>query len=877
MAAANECKGYGGLFCVDPSTLPPSSPERTRAGTAVVADAVKAEEERTKSDAVKQQEEATKAATAARAAEEFDKRESRAEAAAKEETRKSQAANNAKATEEAAKEETRAEERKKQADVLAKAVEERSKKTTEEAVKSAAEAERKAAEAEAEAAAEAHAKRTALKAQEQTTKAATAAKVAEEKDKQAAKAEAAIKAELKKAKEAVDATAVEEAEKKDTRAVAAKKQADARAKAAVDAAKKAAAELAAEEAAETAVLLRQEEKSKMDKVKRAAEEATKHEAAAPKRYRVPSVALKLPTPADGTPLALDAGTLMPSGHACKMPFMSGGKSQVTCLPYGKGTWCELLVSTAAHFRWGYCTHSDVQSHATQAQVYHASSPYYTMTLSPDKKPWGRVCKDPMNRGCVLNKAGGKACVLRKDTGAGSSVDGEWGYCTHADVYGWTRLQDASFPPIDGTPLTIDPKTMKPSGHLCKMPFVYQGDTYHECAAYGKGSWCVLREASKTTGHTWGYCTHSDLPSFKETFNLVDFKRRELGAMQAADAAEASKAAEEQAKAEARATKAEQATKKAAEESGKAVKAAEEATKVHAQQQVEEAAKVKKEEAAKAAARARAAETKAAEESAKKVAQAKLAEEKEKEEAREVKEAKDAEEGAKQRAKEDEAKADAAGAICDLVDLNLRTDGGAKQCYLLSSQASCEKHAIGWDADENGLCPGARRTVRCKFEAGQCKGTGSETCCAVTAAVAAATARRTTTRSTTTLAKAATHTEAGCECKDVSTCDSNELWENKRWCYSQPSSTAALCETQGWDFCKKEVAAMPPASTAVDPIHVLFIGNSLTFANRLPDMLARVSGGRIKTTMFAQGGKTLSDHFEDTNKGALNKVRGERRE
>ena len=71
--------------------------------------------------------------------------------------------------------------------------------------------------------------------------------------------------------------------------------------------------------------------------------------------------------------------------------------------------------------------------------------------------------------------------------------------------------------------------------------------------------------------------------------------------------------------------------------------------------------------------------------------------------------------------------------------------------------------------------------------------------------------------------------------------------------------------------------MPPASTAVDPIHVLFIGNSLTFANRLPDMLARVSGGRIKTTMFAQGGKTLSDHFEDTNKGALNKVRGERRE
>jgi len=116
---------------------------------------------------------------------------------------------------------------------------------------------------------------------------------------------------------------------------------------------------------------------------------------------------------------------------------------------------------------------------------------------------------------------------------------------------------------------------------------------------------------------------------------------------------------------------------------------------------------------------------------------------------------------------------------------------------------------------------------------------------------------------------------------MSTCDSNELWENKRWCYSQPSSTAALCETQGWDFCKKEAAvvvtAMPPASTAVDPIHVLFIGNSLTFANRLPDMLARVSGGRIKTTMFAQGGKTLSDHFEDTNKGALNKVRGERRE
>ena len=125
---------------------------------------------------------------------------------------------------------------------------------------------------------------------------------------------------------------------------------------------------------------------------------------------------------------------------------------------------------------------------------------------------------------------------------------------------------------------------------------------------------------------------------------------------------------------------------------------------------------------------------------------------------------------------------------------------------------------------------------------------------------------------TTLAKAATHTEAGCECKDVSTCDTNSLWENKRWCYSQPSSTIALCETQGWDFCKKEVAATPAASTAaVKPIHVLFIGNSLTFFNKLPSMLDRVSGGRIQSTMFAQGGKTLSDHFEDTNQRALNKV------
>ena len=133
---------------------------------------------------------------------------------------------------------------------------------------------------------------------------------------------------------------------------------------------------------------------------------------------------------------------------------------------------------------------------------------------------------------------------------------------------------------------------------------------------------------------------------------------------------------------------------------------------------------------------------------------------------------------------------------------------------------------------------------------------------------------TSLRSTTATTASATDTEAGCECKDVSACDTNSLWENKRWCHSQPSSTIALCETQGWDFCKKEAAAAPAASTTVKPIHVLFIGNSLTFFNKLPSMLARVSGGRIKTTMFAQGGKTLSDHFEDINQRALNKVRGE---
>ena len=61
------------------------------------------------------------------------------------------------------------------------------------------------------------------------------------------------------------------------------------------------------------------------------------------------------------------------------------------------------------------------------------------------------------------------------------------------------------------------------------------------------------------------------------------------------------------------------------------------------------------------------------------------------------------------------------------------------------------------------------------------------------------------RSTASSSATASHTEAGCECKDVTTCATNPKWKNRKWCHSLPSSTVARCNTPGWDFCKKEVA------------------------------------------------------------------------
>lgn len=55
---------------------------------------------------------------------------------------------------------------------------------------------------------------------------------------------------------------------------------------------------------------------------------------------------------------------------------------------------------------------------------------------------------------------------------------------------------------------------------------------------------------------------------------------------------------------------------------------------------------------------------------------------------------------------------------------------------------------------------------------------------------------------------------------------------------------------------------PPAAAgdekpgATTPIRVLFIGNSYTYYNNLPEMVATLSGGRIETRMVARGSSTL---------------------
>ena len=57
-----------------------------------------------------------------------------------------------------------------------------------------------------------------------------------------------------------------------------------------------------------------------------------------------------------------------------------------------------------------------------------------------------------------------------------------------------------------------------------------------------------------------------------------------------------------------------------------------------------------------------------------------------------------------------------------------------------------------------------------------------------------------------------------------------------------------------------------APTASAPIRVLFIGNSLTFSNDLPDMfaeLAQSGGHEVEDEMLAQGGWTLADHAQSS--------------
>lgn len=45
-----------------------------------------------------------------------------------------------------------------------------------------------------------------------------------------------------------------------------------------------------------------------------------------------------------------------------------------------------------------------------------------------------------------------------------------------------------------------------------------------------------------------------------------------------------------------------------------------------------------------------------------------------------------------------------------------------------------------------------------------------------------------------------------------------------------------------------------------PVHVLFVGNSLTAANDLPGTVAALAGGRIATGSIAPGGFALEDHW-----------------
>jgi hypothetical protein len=66
---------------------------------------------------------------------------------------------------------------------------------------------------------------------------------------------------------------------------------------------------------------------------------------------------------------------------------------------------------------------------------------------------------------------------------------------------------------------------------------------------------------------------------------------------------------------------------------------------------------------------------------------------------------------------------------------------------------------------------------------------------------------------------------------------------------------------GWGLAYRVACGNPLNAKA--PIHILFIGNSFTFTNDLPDMFSQLacSGGhRVETTMVAEGGWTLANHL-----------------
>lgn len=57
-----------------------------------------------------------------------------------------------------------------------------------------------------------------------------------------------------------------------------------------------------------------------------------------------------------------------------------------------------------------------------------------------------------------------------------------------------------------------------------------------------------------------------------------------------------------------------------------------------------------------------------------------------------------------------------------------------------------------------------------------------------------------------------------------------------------------------------LAAMPAARAAPAPARVLFIGNSLTYANDLPRMVEDVSSGAVRAEMVAFPDYSLEDHW-----------------